>query len=151
MPLILSPPCQPTVCPSGMRLCASQRKGCSADPSQPTSSHPLRGLTKVNASYALWDQLIRVKNCHWHLAVKNECISDKRTPESRFDNSLFIAARRAANSMRSVGSCPLVDFRGLSRQSNMQDQQSFSLCRAGIVWCLEVDNLRDKGPSFYHR
>lgn len=139
---MLSSPCQPAVnSAAASLLCFREMQLCRVDLSQSTTSHHLKGATKVNASLLLWDHLIKAeKNSHWHLIVKTEYIKIRGHPRPGQIKAYLLELDRLHT--KSVGSCSLVEFRGLSRQRSMQDQQAF--CSAELAQSVvEVNNPRD--------
>lgn len=82
------------------------------------------------------------KNGHWHLIVKTECIKIRGHPSPGQIKAYLLGLDRPHT--KSVGSCSLVDFRGLSRQKGIrQDQQAF--CSAELALSgVEVNNPWDK-------
>lgn len=74
----------PTSCQLGAArfLCYREMQLCRVDLSQSTTSHHLKGATRVNASLLLRDHLIKrwKKNIHSHLIVKTEYIKIRGHP-----------------------------------------------------------------------
>lgn len=111
----------PTSCQlwCGEALCFWEMQLCRVDPSQSTTSHHLKGATQVNASLLLWDHLIKGwGSSHWHLIVKTEYIKIRGHPSPGQIKAYLLGLDRPHT--KSVGSCSLVDFRGLSRQKGIR-------------------------------
>lgn len=106
---MLSSPCQPAVSFGAVRLlCFREMQLCRVDLSQSTTSHHLKGATKVNASLLLCDHLI---------IVKPEYIKIRGHLSPGQIKAYLLGLDRPHK--KSVGSCPLADFRGLCGQKGI--------------------------------
>lgn len=116
---MLSSPCQPAVNSGAVKLlCFRDLQLYWVELSPSATSHHLKGATKVNASPLLWDHLIETeKNTHWHLIVKPEYVV-RGHPRPGQIKAYLLGLDRPHT--KSVGSCSLVDYRGLSREKGIR-------------------------------
>jgi len=80
--------------------------------SPPQRSHQRKCFSSSVRSFGLEGE-----NNHWHLIVKTECIKIRGHPSSGQIKAYLLGLDRSHT--KYVGSCSLVDFRGLSRQKGI--------------------------------
>lgn len=138
---MLSSPCQPAVNSGAARfLCYREMQLCRVDLSQSTTSHHLKGATRVNASLLLRDHLIKrwKKNIHSHLIVKTEYIKIRGHPSPGQIKAYLLVLDEI---------CWQLLNGWLQRikqaKKNMQDQQAFSTAELALFG-VEVNNPKDK-------
>lgn len=113
---MLSSPCQPAVNSGAARLlCCRKIQLCRVDLSQSTTSrHLKRAAPKSKCFSSSLRSLREGKIGHWHLIVKAEYIKIRGHPSPGQIKAYLLRLDRPHT--ESVGSCSLVDSRGLSRQ-----------------------------------